>query len=181
MAGRLVRWVKRNRAVATVGAVAIVVLATTTVVLATKIINENYRANAELARRNASMAEITRMFGDMSADNMRQGMVDMGKVFDSAAQRMDTAPPAHPATEADFREFLAVGYLGLDMPAKAVAQQQRVVALREQSVKEADPVLAALAAPTGAGALLHRPVRRGVRGVLAVARHAGEAVRAEAP
>jgi tetratricopeptide (TPR) repeat protein len=140
--GRFARWVKRNRAVATVGAVSLVVLIATTVVLATRIINENRRANAELARANDNMSRIKDMFTAMTPNNLERGLVNVEKIFDAAESRLTSAPPAHPATEADFREFLANGYIGLDLPVKAVKQLKRVVALREGLLKAPDPVLA---------------------------------------
>lgn len=147
--GRLSRWVRRNRAVATVGAVSAVVLISTSVVLVARILRESARANAALvdAERNLRAAKdnfslIKTFFGSMRPNDQNQGLVDVEKLLDNAANQMKSTPPDLPATEADFREIIAGGYQGLGRYAKSIEHQQRVVELRSMLTAKEDLSLA---------------------------------------
>lgn len=149
IAGRSIRWVKRNRAVATVVGISLTVLATTSVVLVTKILRESHRANANLvdAERNLLAAKenfalIKGLFGSMRPGDQQQGMVNVEQILDAAAQRLVISPPELPATEADFREILAEGYRGTGFFAKAIEHEKRVIAIRERILPDPSPVLA---------------------------------------
>jgi serine/threonine protein kinase/tetratricopeptide (TPR) repeat protein len=147
--GRLARWVRRNRAVATVGAISSIVLVSTSVVLVTRIVRESARANAALidAERNLRAAKdnfslIKTFFGSMRPNDQNQGLVDVEKLLDNAAKQLKDAPPDLPATEADFREIIAGGYQGLGRYSKSIEHQQRVVDLRLQLSEVQDLSLA---------------------------------------
>ena len=135
--GRLSRWVRRNRAVATVGAVSLAVLVVTSVVLVTRILRESARANAALvqAEQNLKAAKdnfslIKTFFGSMRPNDQQRGLVDVEQLMDNAAKQLVDKPPALPATEADFREIIAGGYQGLGRYSKSLDHQRRVVAFR---------------------------------------------------
>jgi tetratricopeptide (TPR) repeat protein len=59
-------------------------------------------------------------------------MVDVDKVLDAALKQVMEDPPKLAETEADFREIIATGYLGLSQYAKSIELQRRVVQLRQQ-------------------------------------------------
>jgi serine/threonine protein kinase/Tfp pilus assembly protein PilF len=149
VAGRLSRWVRRNRAVSTVIAASVTVLTVTSVVLVTRILQESARKeqalkqaqdNLRAAKDNFSL--IKTFFGSMRPNQQRQGLVDVEQLLDNAARQVVEKPPQLLATEADFREIIAFGYQGLGRYAKAVEHQKRVIDLRTQLVAGEDAALA---------------------------------------
>jgi serine/threonine protein kinase/Tfp pilus assembly protein PilF len=139
VAGRLTRWVKRNRAVATVIAASTLILVSTSVVLIARILRESARANAALieAERNLRAAKdnfslIKTFFGSMRPNSQKQGLVDVELLLDNASRQVVEKPPQMEATEADFREIIAAGYQGLGRYAKSVEHQSRVIELRQR-------------------------------------------------
>src|SRR5262249_52171232 len=121
--GRMTRWVRRNRAVSIVGTVSVLILATTSVVLVNRIVRENHRANRALSVLRDNLSRIKSLFGSMDANNQTHGLMDVGQIFDNAAKRLDSSPPAFPESEADFREFLGEGYRQIGLYSKAIVQQ----------------------------------------------------------
>ncbi|MBL9001941.1 MAG: serine/threonine protein kinase [Phycisphaerae bacterium] len=149
VAGRLTRWVKRNRAVATVIAASSVVLISTSVLLIARILAESKRANEALvvAERNLRAANdnfalVRNMFSRIRPDETRGGLVDVGSLVDSAAESFERKEPELPETRADFREFLGEAYRGVGEYAKEVEVRRRAVEIREALVKGADRTLA---------------------------------------
>ncbi len=170
VAGRMVRWVKRNRAVATVISISTVLLVTTSIVLIARILRESARANAALVQAelnlNAANRESARatnalaqaelnlraakdnfsltktLFGSMRPNDQERGLVDVQQVLDNAARQLIEQPPQLEGTEADFREIIAGGYQGLGLYAKSVLHQKRVVDLRMKLSSKEDLGLA---------------------------------------
>jgi serine/threonine protein kinase/lipopolysaccharide biosynthesis regulator YciM len=142
MWGKSVRWVKRNRAVATVGGTGVLVLSVTSVVLVSKILVESHRATQNLAVANENLSLITGVFRSMRPDDLKSGSVDVATVFDRAAERLNTNPPAHAETEASFRELLAEGYRNAGKFTQAIEQQKRVVAIRDSLGPRSDAEMA---------------------------------------
>jgi len=149
VAGRLSRWVRRNRAVSTVIAASVTVLTSTSVALVTRIVQESARKeqalkeaqdNLRAARDNFSL--IKTFFGSMRPNQQRQGLVDVEQLLDNAARQVVERPPQLLATEADFREIIAFGYQGLGRYAKSVEHQKRVIDLRTQLSAAEDTSLA---------------------------------------
>jgi len=147
--GRLVRWVKRHRAVATVVAISAGVLITTSVVLVARILRESHRANVALAdaQRNLQAAKdnfslIKTFFGSMRPNDTQRGLVNVEALLDNAAKQLITKPPELEATEADFREIIAGGYQGLSKYSKSIEHQTRVIALRQKLSTKPDLGLA---------------------------------------
>lgn len=143
--GKMARWVRRNRAVATVAAVSAGVLLSTSVVLIARILRESARANAALvdAEQNLKAAKdnfslIKTFFGSMRPNDLRQGLVDVEQLLDNAARQLTEKPPALSATEADFREIIAGGYQGLGKYTKSIEHQRRVVGLKMKMVVKED-------------------------------------------
>ncbi|MCX5691961.1 MAG: serine/threonine-protein kinase, partial [Planctomycetota bacterium] len=139
VAGRLTRWVKRNRAVATVIAASTLILVSTSVVLIARILRESARANAAMieAERNLRAAKdnfslIKTFFGSMRPNSQKQGLVDVELLLDNASKQVVEEPPEMEATEADFREIIAAGYQGLGRYTKSIEHQSRVIDLREK-------------------------------------------------
>jgi eukaryotic-like serine/threonine-protein kinase len=139
VAGRVARWVRRNRAVAAVAGASALVIAVVSLILAGRIIDETRRANENLRvaqqnlrAANQNFAMIKDLFASMRPNDQQRGLVDMVQLLDGAAQRLDEKPPELPATEADFREFLAESYRGVGLYGPSIAQQRRVVDLRRK-------------------------------------------------
>ncbi|MGE4198392.1 MAG: tetratricopeptide repeat protein [Phycisphaerales bacterium] len=148
-AGKLLRWSKRNRALATALLAFAVVLSATTVTLAWKILRETQRANHNLraAQDNLqtaseNLALMRGLFSFMKPDVMTEGSVNVEHVLDSAVARLSEKPPTMPATEANFREFLGQGYRGVGAYTKAIEQQARVVEIREKLLPDPSDQLA---------------------------------------
>ncbi len=149
VAGRLSRWVRRNRAVAGVIAASTTVLAVTSVGLVARIVQESARkeqalqeAQDNLRAAKDNFALIKTFFGSMRPNQQRQGLVDVEQLLDNAARQVKDKPPQLLATEADFREIIAFGYQGLGRYAKSVEHQKRVIDLRTQLNVAEDTALA---------------------------------------
>lgn len=137
--GRLTRWARRNRALATALVVFTLVLSATTISLAWKILMETRRANQnlEVAQENLQTAKenlalIRGLFSSLKPDELTKGNVNVEHMLDAAVLRMKDAPPTLRGTEANFRDFLSEAYRGVGAYGKAIDQQTRVIALREQ-------------------------------------------------
>ncbi|MBX3359479.1 MAG: serine/threonine protein kinase [Phycisphaeraceae bacterium] len=148
-AGRLVKWVKRNRQVASLAAAAVVVLALVTGFLMTRIVVEVKRTADALreAQRNLTAAsqnfELVRKlveFGEFE-DNSRleEGRVDVEKLLDDADARVTANPPEMAATEADFREILGTGYLAIRQIDKAMRNFDRTLEIRTKNYPDPSP------------------------------------------
>lgn len=136
--GRLTRWVRRNRTVASVVAASTLLLSVTSVVLVARIVRESHRANAALieAQRNLRAATdnfglIKGFFASMRPAETVKGLVDVELLLDNATKQIEENPPEFDATEADFREILASAYQSLGKYNKSITHQRRVIDLRE--------------------------------------------------
>ncbi|MBS0196131.1 MAG: serine/threonine protein kinase [Planctomycetes bacterium] len=142
-AGRLVRWVKRNRAVATVLAASVVVLAVTSVTLIARIMQENRRANNEAATALSNLRDardnldfIRGIFQSLNPQETRNGFANVEKLLDGAATKLKAQPPDKAATEADFRDFLGDAYRGVAQYGKSMEQFVAAVRIRERLAAE---------------------------------------------
>ena len=154
--GRSLRWVKRNRAIATVTGVAALVLIVVSTYLIARVIAEGQRAqkNYELAQKNYERAEeslsakndsfefLKQMFSNISLDNNTKGMVDVEMVLDKAVKKLEASPPKLPETEANIRGFLGSTYLGLDRLPKADDNLKRALDISEKTSPDPSPQLA---------------------------------------
>lgn len=141
-AGRLARWVRRNRTVAAVGSTSLAILLVLSVTLVTKIVIESRRANENLKAAEKNFELVRELFASMRPDNLQQGLVDVGQILDAAAERMERTTIELPATEASFREILGEAYRGLSQYEQSIRHHRRVVELRERLLKPTDPRLA---------------------------------------
>lgn len=149
--GRAWRWCRRNRALAVTGAVALLVLAGVSTVLIARVIEERNRANANAAenlrnflRAQQALVESRRNeryalenFGLLrgileSADPERQGELTVRQLLDSASARLDASPPEFDLTEAAIREILGSVYRKFGDYARAEANLERALRIRER-------------------------------------------------
>jgi len=154
--GRCVRWVKRNRTIATVTGVAAVVLVAVSTVLIARIIAESHRAQrnfeqaqanlvvaeANLAAKNDSFELVKQMFTSIRPEENKQGMVDVESILNKASQRLATNPPKAPETEASFREILGLAYRVLSNYPRAGENLKRSLEVREKLLPDPSAELA---------------------------------------
>lgn len=154
--GRCVRWVRRNRTIATVTGVAAAVLIVVTAALAAQIVSEGRRAqrNYEEAQKNLAVAEenlsakndsfelLKQMFTSIRPEDNKQGMVDVESILTNASRSVEHNPPKLAATEANIREFLGTAYRGLSVYTRAAENLKRALELREKTSPDPSPELA---------------------------------------
>ncbi len=140
-AGRAWRWVRRNRAISTVSAAAVVTLVVVSTVLITRVIRESTIAARERDLAQENFNRLRTMLE--SADPDRNPGLTILQLLDSAAKGLDDAPPAQQLAEAQIREVLGTVYRKFWQYDKAREQQTKALAVRERSAAgHDDPALA---------------------------------------
>jgi tetratricopeptide (TPR) repeat protein len=142
--GRTWRWVRRNQAMASVIAAAVVVLVTVSTWLVARIIVERDRAN-ENARQAQDESRISRQNERYANENLKilrsiferadpeaTGEITVVDLLNATSDGLDAQPPELDLTEAEVRELMGSVYRKFGEYPRALANLERALALRER-------------------------------------------------
>ena len=151
-AGRLVRWARRNRAVATTIAAAAGTLITISTIMIAQIIEQrdiaqaNFkRAETLLGEREAALEESRRnerfaqqnfnVIANLLRTARSDREVSLREFMDEAVNNLDTNPPESRRTDAAIRELIGQAYRGLGEHEKAARQLELSYTYRDENDK----------------------------------------------
>ena len=133
--GLLVKWTRRNRELATAITAAAAVLAITSAVLITRIVVAERRASSNLAASRESVDLVGNLFQFQNPDGtsmLNAGTIRLDDFLNAARDLIANSPPERPATEADFRELIGVGFISNRSLDEARAELERVLQIRQE-------------------------------------------------
>ncbi|MBU0639346.1 MAG: serine/threonine-protein kinase [Planctomycetes bacterium] len=138
LATRLARWVRRNRAVAAVCAIALFVVVGITAAAFLRIAAERDRAQREAEKGRQVTAYLQRMLATVDPQNARGHEVSMREVLDDAAQQIDSELAGMPEVEAAVRGTIGSTYVNLGLYEQAQPHLQTALRMRQELCPDDD-------------------------------------------
>ena len=130
LSARMVRWVRRNRAVATVGGIALTLIVGITIASFISIMGERDLAQESRDRAQESLAMVARNYLSTNPDATEAVDKAMSPVLDSFAHQLETTLTNRPDDQAELRNTIGAMYIRRAEYKKA--QQQFEMALAQR-------------------------------------------------